>query len=127
MIRLNFIKSLLGGVAFIILLSYTSGCTSDNEKEFYGGLDCDTLNVKYSEVIDPILDRNCVSCHFTGSNGTGVSLQNYADVKVVVDNGRLLGAINHEPGYSPMPQGGELDDCTISKIEAWVNKGAPND
>ncbi len=119
---------ILGVLCSIAVLLLTGiRCTSDNEKEYYGGLDCDTLQVSYSQVIDPILDRNCNACHFTGSNGTGVSLENYADVKKVVDNGRLLGAIKHEPGFAPMPQGGDLDDCSISKIEAWVNKGAPND
>lgn len=120
-------KAILSFVVLALLLVYTSGCTNDNKKDYYGGVDCDTLNVSYSEIIQPILDRNCTSCHYTGSNGTGVSLENYNDVKVVVDNGRLLGAIKQEPGFSPMPQGGELDDCTIDKIEAWVNKGAPND
>lgn len=112
---------------FGLAILLTTQCTSDNEKEFYGGVDCDTLNVSYSQVIDPILN-DCKSCHFAGSNGTGVVLATYEGVVTVAENGRLLGAIKHQSGFKAMPQGGgKLSDCSIAKIEAWINKGTPND
>jgi hypothetical protein len=47
---------------------------------------------------------------------------------VVVDNGRFWGAINHEDGYSPMPQNlPKLNDCDLKKIRTWIDEGALND
>lgn len=110
----------------LLLVIFTLSCSNDNYEEFYGDNACDTLNVSFSEVIDPIMTRNCKTCHFQG-NGTGVTLVSYEDIKASAENGSLLGSIKHEQGWSPMPQGGKMDDCTISKIEAWVNNGTPND
>ncbi len=112
--------------AKILLIFAILSCSNDNEEEYYGQAECDTLNVSFSQIIDPIVERNCKSCHFSG-NGTGVTLASYEDIKGAAENGSLLGAIKHETGYSPMPKGGKLDDCTIQKIEAWINKGKLND
>jgi len=44
-----------------------------------------------------------------------------------VDNGKLLGAVTHASGYSPMPKNqAQLSDCNIQKITNWINKGALN-
>lgn len=119
-------KKLIIPIFSLVIIALLSQCTKDNVEEFYAGNECDTVNVSFSEVIDPLIDRNCKSCHYSG-NGTAVTLVTYTDIKKHSDNGNLLGTIKHEPNYSPMPQGGKLDDCSIQKIEAWVNKGAPND
>lgn len=115
---------LLTPVIFSVLLSLSS-CANDNQEDFYEQLQCDTSNITFSATIDPIIDRNCKSCHFSG-NGTGVTLVSYNDIKALVDNGSLMGAIKHQAGYSPMPQGGKLDDCTISKLDKWISDGALN-
>lgn len=109
--------------AFLILM--TIGCSYDNEIDYYGSMNCDLDNVTFNETIDPILERNCRSCHFSG-NGTGIELSTYEDVGDLAENGKLLGSIKHQPGYDPMPQGGKLDDCTIEKIETWITNGYPN-
>jgi hypothetical protein len=45
----------------------------------------------------------------------------------VAQNGKLYGAVNHSPGYSPMPKGGtKLSACNISKIKAWIDGGSLN-
>jgi hypothetical protein len=106
---------------FIIFVS----CSSDNEEEFYNQIGCDVENVSFSSTIDPIIDQNCKSCHFNG-NRTGVTLVTYENIKISAESGELLGSIKHLPGYDPMPQGGKLDDCTIEKIETWINNGTPN-
>ncbi|MEH0157786.1 cytochrome c [Limibacter armeniacum] len=80
--------------------------------------------VTFSEHIQPILSTHCVNCH---GNSGGISLSNYSGVKAVVDNGRLLKAIKHEDGVSPMPKDqNKLSDEKIELIESWVNTGAPN-
>ena len=101
-------------------------CTSDNQEEFYDSAKCDTSKVTFSATVDPIIANNCKSCHSVGSSN-GVTLVAYSDIKKLVDNGRLMGSIKHQAGYSPMPQGGKLDDCTIAKLDAWINDGALDD
>jgi hypothetical protein len=54
-------------------------------------------------------------------------LEGYSNVKAKVTDGRLFGAINHSPGYAPMPDGQpKMDQCDINKVKTWIDAGAPN-
>lgn len=89
---------------------------------------CDTASVSFAAVIRPIMQNNCTSCHSGPFPPDNISLNTYAGVKAVADDGRLYGAISHASGFEPMPQGGtKLDDCTIRMVKRWIDKGAPND
>lgn len=84
---------------------------------------CDTTNVKYSTVIAPIIQNYCIGCHSV----SGTILKGYTNVLATVTNGKLLGSINHNPGFRFMPEGGsKLSDCKIKQIKIWINAGAPN-
>jgi len=112
-----------------VLLSclFINSCYYDNEEELYGDVECDTSNVTYTDDVLPVMEQNCYVCHAANVNQGGITLEGYDALKVYVDNGRLLGAINHDSGFSPMPQNApKLPDCAISKIQAWVDDGAPN-
>jgi len=102
-----------------------TSCASDNFDDYYGDK-CDVENVYYSSTIAPIIKNQCLSCHSSTFTNGGILLETWDDVKKQADNGNLLGVVKHLPGYSPMPQGGKLDDCTILKIETWINNGALN-
>jgi hypothetical protein len=92
-----------------------------------GGNACDTVNVTFSGTIRPILQNNCLGCHSGTNPPLGVSLESYSGVMAVVNDGRFRRAVNHLPGASAMPKGGnKLPDCTVNKINAWLNKGASN-
>jgi hypothetical protein len=87
--------------------------------------------VTYSHTVQPIIEKSCYSCH-SSSNSTlyanGINLEGYNNLKSQTDAGLVIPNIKHEPGFLAMPKGGpKLNDCDIAKIEAWVNKGAPND
>lgn len=118
----------LVAVVAILALSANAGCTYNNEEELYGDLECDTVGVAYLASVEPIISANCYSCHSQAnapSFGSGINLEGYAAFKIWIDNGRLLGTIKHESGFSPMPKGApKLSDCNISIIEAWVDAGA---
>jgi hypothetical protein len=87
---------------------------------------CDTVNVKYSSFIKPVIDTCCKGCHSGNAPSGNINLSAYSGVKTVALNGKLLGSILWSNGFSKMPQGGnKLDDCTIAKFEAWVADGAP--
>lgn len=108
-----------------LLLFLVTSCYYDNEDYLYPDNGCDTTNVTYSGSVAPILATNCNNCHNPGSPSGGVIVNNYADLKVVVDNGRFWGSINHEQGYQPMPRNSpKLSECNLTKIKKWIDDGA---
>jgi uncharacterized membrane protein len=88
---------------------------------------CDTSAITFSATIRNIISNKCQGCHSgTGASG-GIDLSSYSGVKAKVTDGRLWGAINHQPGFSPMPKNGaKLNDCEISQIRKWIDAGSPN-
>lgn len=92
----------------------------------YCGIYCDTSNISYSGIIEPIINISCKSCHSGTNPKGGVSLNNYTNVASLAASGFLMNVLlgNEAP---LMPQGGALPDCKIGQIEIWVNKGFPND
>jgi mono/diheme cytochrome c family protein len=74
--------------------------------------------------IQPILQASCVSCHNSGFASGGVILDGYENVKPYAQSGKLSKVINHENGVTAMPMNADkLDDCTIKKIDAWIEQG----
>lgn len=87
---------------------------------------CDTSTMSYSADIVPILS-NCLGCHSDAVQQGGVNLSTYNQAAAYANNGTLFGAVNHEPGFVPMPQGQpKLPECNILKIRAWIDQGAQN-
>ncbi|MEZ5016944.1 MAG: hypothetical protein R2800_07815 [Flavipsychrobacter sp.] len=118
---------------FLCVLGLAS-CYYDNEEELYPstgvGGGCDTTNVGYAAVIQPIFNQYCAvsGCHDKTTRSSNYDFSSYSGAMTSVNNNRLLGTIMHQAGFSQMPQGmSKLDDCTIAKIKAWVNAGAKND
>lgn len=113
-----------------ILLLAAAACADDNEEDLMPQQptqQCDTSTVTFSRSVVPILATNCYACHAANIAEGGVVLSNYSGVKAKVDQGRLIGAITHAPGFVPMPQGAsKLSACDIDKIKKWVADGAPN-
>lgn len=128
--NLFFMKKLIPGIV-IILFSITS-CYYDSQEYLYPELNtsCDTTNVTYTASVVPILENSCYSCHSNAtasSFGGAIKLQNYDDVKLHVDDGKLLGSIKRTGGYSPMPKGSsQLVSCKITTVQKWIDAGAPN-
>ncbi|MCP2044407.1 hypothetical protein [Pontibacter sp. HSC-36F09] len=123
---LSTIKKMLLG----ILLLAAAACADDNEEDLMpqqSPQQCDTNTVTFSGSVAPILATNCYACHAVNIAEGGVVLSSYSGVKAKVDQGRLIGAITHAPGFVPMPQGAaKLSACDIEKIKKWVNDGALN-
>lgn len=123
------LRKITGLIIFAPLLVWAmSSCYYDNEEYLYPEpLDCDTTNVTYTGTVVPVLEANCNSCHNQVSQQGGVITDNYNDLKVAIENGSFRGAINHINGWSPMPKGGnKLPECDLTKINLWLDRGAPN-
>lgn len=89
--------------------------------------DCDTTSVKYSAQVISVLNKNCNACHNKASANGNVILDSYTEVKKYVDNGKLVGTINHSAGYKAMPPSGtKMTDCNLRTIQKWIDNGAPN-
>ena len=91
-------------------------------------LGCDTLTIaSFSNHIQPIIQTACVGCHTSSAPQGNIALETYAQIQTQLSNGKLMGSIKHEIGFSPMPRGGnKLSDCNIAKLEKWIAQGAPN-
>ena len=91
-------------------------------------LPCDTTQVNYHETIATIIMQNCFECHsLANAQVSGIPLEGYANLKAMVNAERLIGAIRHQVGFSPMPKDKpSLSECDMLKIEKWVLDGAPD-
>ncbi len=114
-------------ILFVIVL-IGSSCYYDNEEYVYPNpTACDTTNATYSLTVAPIMAANCNGCHSSNAPSAGIITDSYAGLQPIIADGKFRGAINHLPGFSSMPQGGnKLSTCDLAKIDAWLNAGAPN-
>jgi hypothetical protein len=122
----------------IALMSMFTGCYYDNLEELHPEVTpCDTTGtISYANDIAPIMLNSCGSsdngCHNTDGATSGYGLGTYDDLVNTIDNsGIFLETITHDPSINSskwMPKGtsSKIDDCSIQKIEAWINRGRPN-
>jgi hypothetical protein len=88
---------------------------------------CDSTNVSFKNTVQPILYRNCTSCHSTEVHTHGIILDNYENVRIFAAEGSLYGAILRNGEYAPMPyNAAKLDVCSISTIHHWIIEGMKN-
>jgi len=112
-------KALLALGTLLILLVAFSSCKNNTYEAF--NTICDTSNAQFTAVINPIISKNCVSCHNSSSLSGGINLVGYANVK---DN--YEGILSTTRSGKMPPSGSPLDACSITKIQTWVNQGANN-
>ncbi|MFZ1705777.1 MAG: hypothetical protein WAT79_15630 [Saprospiraceae bacterium] len=115
---------------YILLLSsllfLLSSCFYDVEEELYK-TNCEIDSTSYSIDVIPIITNYCIQCHSDAILLGGISLESHPQVKLYAENGKLLGSIRHDSGFSAMPQGlAKLSKCDIIKMETWVAAGALN-
>ena len=97
-------------------------CYYDNEEELYPyAPSCDTTNVDFSTIIQPIFVTNCArsGCHVPGTGRK--DLTTYSGIKDIVDDGQLEERVIL---LGNMPPTGPLNRCDITKIETWIKNGA---
>ncbi len=117
--------SLSSGQIEMIYTWISQGAQNNSCNPNAGG--CDTSKISLSADIQAILNTYCINCHSGSTPQGNVRLDSYTDLKIYVDNGRLVGSITWPAGYAPMPYGQpQLDSCYINKIKSWINNGAPN-
>lgn len=106
------------------------GCYYDNQEDLYQFIqpvECNTSTASYLTGVVPILDNYCIRCHRDQRQDGNVNLQGYNNAKLYAEDGSLLGSINHDVGFAPMPGSGQkIPACEIETIRLWVAEGALN-
>ena len=88
---------------------------------------CDTAVFTYSGAIKPLMDNKCTGCHNPSNLGGSIDVSTYTAVKTIALNGKLVGSITHQPGFSPMPKNAaKMSDCEITQVQKWIAAGTPN-
>jgi len=113
-------------VVFNILGLILTGCYYDNEEELYSGTVCDTAAPSYLTTIKPIISDNCLSCHSGATPTAGLSLETHDLLVSAIQNKQLMDHVMQLNGYSLMPPSGQLSNCRIEQLNAWVSNGMPN-
>ncbi len=124
-------KTLLFIIATALSAFLLESCYYDKADLLYpdGKLPCDTTSVtaKFSSDVLPVMNTSCnvSGCHNSTDAASGVILDTYAGIKIQANNGRLMSSMDIINGT--MPKGGaKLANCTILKIQQWINSGTPN-
>jgi hypothetical protein len=95
--------------------------------KFNNCVGCDTLNYTFNAFILPIIQTNCTGCHSGGSPSANLSLTNYSEIIVSVNDGSFMHSLLGTGGFSVMPKNtGGLQSCKITQIQKWINDGALN-
>lgn len=113
-------------IIFFLLLLFNS-CTYDNEVDYFKDSTntCDIENMSFQTDVYPVISNSCVGCHNNSFASGRINLEGYDNVKK--NSEMILKTIKHQAGVEPMPQGAaKLPDCTIEKINAWVDQGMKN-
>ncbi|SEK18303.1 c-type cytochrome [Parapedobacter koreensis] len=110
----------------IVMLGF-AGCGKDNDSPTPeppppgGGNDVTVENVTYANFVGGLFQSRCSSCH-TGA-GAGTSRWVFSGYASVNDN---LDRINDVVVVRRiMPQNGSLSARELQLLEAWIDKGAP--
>lgn len=112
-------------VSIFALMLNLASCSSDNAEDLFNPTDIVFENVSYANDVLPIISTNCAfsGCHGGPSGAAGVVLDDYTQLKAIVDDERLVNVINNTNNFSLMPPSG-LADSSIALIEQWVIEGA---
>jgi hypothetical protein len=122
--RMRFFSS--AGISICLVLFFSISCENNNELDLYGPSECDTIDLTWENTIKEILAENCVRCHGPDLSYNNVRHDSYETERIVVDDGRLRGVVNHLPGYTPMPfDRPKLPECDLKQINAWLDADAP--
>ncbi len=82
---------------------------------------CDSTKYAYAADIAPIIAKNCLGCHATGTTKIG----SYIDLFSQYQNGNLLTDLNANSAPRKMPPNTNLSACDKKKLLKWIAAGGP--
>ncbi len=117
----------------LLIMILLSTCYYDSQEYLFPKINnqCDTTGTILFSSVDSVLQNSCVSCHNLSSASGGINLDGYSNVypyAITLRNNTpiLQGVIRRMSGFTPMPElpSPALDECSIRKIEMWIEQGA---
>ncbi|GIV23170.1 MAG: hypothetical protein N3A68_02625 [Bacteroidia bacterium] len=81
----------------------------------------DTLRITYQGYVADVMRQHCTSCHGGSSPSASLALETYAQVRASAESGRWYEAMSR----GQMPPSGKLDECTLAKLNRWIDLGYP--
>lgn len=122
-------RRLIYFVCFFLLLAV--GCTKTNEEELLLQAKqqelCSKDTISFSQDVVPIIREYCISCHSASLANGSVVMENYDQISTLASSGDLMGSINHDPGYTAMPNDGrKLTSCETRALNTWISQGVKN-
>jgi hypothetical protein len=107
------------------LIYIGTGCTLNNEEEYFTEQFCDTTNVTY-QMVRSIFVNNCATCHnFSSTYREGIELDTYESTVSSIETGLVIPAIKHTGPYQMPYEQPQLPDCFIRQIEMWIENDMP--
>lgn len=120
-------------LSLLALLFLVPACGGDDDGTDPGPT-CDTENITYTNFVGDVLNENCTFsvCHFSGNPAIG-GLTTYEEASNFGFEANMIDALRRADGVQGMPRdtttgmasATPLPDCTIDKIEAWLDAGKP--
>ncbi|MBR9922477.1 MAG: hypothetical protein GYB31_16690 [Bacteroidetes bacterium] len=113
---------LLGGIIII-----PNACVSDQVEPKENALDCESLNVNYTDVMQPIITETCsyAGCHVVGS-GIG-DFSTYEGILPKLESGqvqlRVFESADMPPAFVEEPE--RLTDEERDLFSCWLENGFP--
>lgn len=116
-------------IGAVVLVVSMFACGEEiKEEEIVDTIDCGVDSLSYKKDILPIFESNCFSCHSEenyAKKADGNLMVGYSDIKKFLDEGLVIGNIEHKQGFINMPyKKAKIDSCDIEKIKAWAAEGA---
>tara|TARA_B110000977_G_C10978391_1_gene455131 strand:+ start:777 stop:1145 length:369 start_codon:yes stop_codon:yes gene_type:complete len=112
------------------ILPLIGSCDYDSEDQLYGTELCGTDAISYADIIEPIINSNCASCHSGASPSAGLRLDDYDLVRASTQNAGSKSLVNRieraEGSAGAMPTNYRLAQCEIDQINAWIEQGGLN-
>jgi hypothetical protein len=108
-------------ILFLLLITFISmSCSSDSTEDL---TEPTPTSVTYSANVKAIIDQSCATtgCHNSATSQSGLTLENYAQVKSAFQSRNALGRM--ESTSNPMPASGNLPNTSINIIKKWRDQG----
>lgn len=109
-----------------------TGSTSSTDKPAAGT--SSTPVVAFAADIEPILQKNCISCHQGEGAKEGIDFSSHETIMKGGEHGAILVAGKSEEslmykvligdGAKQMPPGDPISPSDVEKIKAWIDAGA---
>jgi uncharacterized membrane protein len=110
--------NLIYAVSMTCLLIILASCKYDTVP-----FDCSAVSATFTADVQPLISSKCSysGCHASNNPAAGIALETYTQISAYKNSVRNTVIVNKS-----MPPSGPLPAAEMSKIQCWIDAGAPN-